>query len=76
MVGPKGPFKPDELAKLKAFATGGGPVMLLLGNTEPSGLDEFLKSYNLAIGGGLVIDPRFNFNGKPDARVRADCRRP
>ena len=31
-----------------------GPVMLLLGNTDPSGLDEFLKSFNLAIGSGLV----------------------
>jgi ABC-type uncharacterized transport system len=61
IVAPKGPFKPDELAKLQAFATASGPVMLLLGNTEPSGLDEFLKSYNLAIGNGLVIDPRFNY---------------
>ena len=43
VVGPKGPFKPDELAKLKGFAIAGGPVMLLLGNTEPTGLDEFLE---------------------------------
>ena len=65
VVGPKGPFKPDELAKLKGFATAGGPVMLLLGNTEPSGLDEFLKSNNLAIGNGLVVDPRSNYRGNP-----------
>jgi ABC-type uncharacterized transport system len=65
VVGPKGPFKPDELAKLKSFATARGPVILLLGNTEPSGLDAFLKSYNLALGGGLVLDPRFNFNRNP-----------
>ncbi len=36
VVGPKGPFKPDELAKLKGFTIAGGPVLLLLGNTEPS----------------------------------------
>jgi hypothetical protein len=65
VVGPKGPFKPDELAKLKTFAAGGGPVILLLGNTEPSGLDEFLKSYNLTIGSGLILDPQFNFNRNP-----------
>ena len=42
-----------------------GRSCCLLGNTEPSGLDEFLKSFNLAIGSGLVIDPRFNFNRNP-----------
>ena len=62
VAGPKGPFKPDELAKLRGFTLAGGPVMLLLGSGEPSGLDEFLKSYNLAIGGGLVVDTRNIWN--------------
>jgi ABC-type uncharacterized transport system len=63
VVGPKSPFKPDELAKLKGFTIAGGPVMLLLGNNEPSGLDELLKSFNVELGSGIVIDSRFNFNG-------------
>jgi len=63
VANPKSPFKADELLKLRAFADGGGPVLLLLGNTEASGLDDFLKSYNLAIGPGLVIDPRYTFDG-------------
>ena len=29
----------------------------LLGNASPPGLEEFLKSYNLEIGRGLVLDP-------------------
>jgi hypothetical protein len=62
VVSPKTPFKAEEVAKLKAFAAGGGPVMLLVG-PEPSGLDDFLKSFNLAIRGGLVVDPRYNFRG-------------
>ncbi len=65
VVSPKSAFKPDELAKLKGFAIAGGPVMLLLGNTEPTGFGEFLKSFNLEIGSGLVVDPRFNFRGNP-----------
>jgi len=62
VVGPKSPFKPDELTKLRSFTVEGRPVLLMLGNTEPTGLDEFLKSFNLEIGRGLVIDPHFNFN--------------
>ena len=65
VVGPRARSSPTSSPSCKAFATAGGPVMLLLGNTEPSGLDEFLKSFNLAIGSGLVIDPRFNFNRNP-----------
>jgi len=67
VVGPKSPFKPDELTKLRSFAVEGRPVLLLLGNTEPAGLDLFLKSFNLEIGRGLVIDPQYNYNR--DARL-------
>jgi len=62
VVGPKSPFKPDELAKLRSFTVAGRPVLLLLGNTEPAGLDEILKSFNLEMGRGLVLDPRYNYN--------------
>jgi hypothetical protein len=62
IVGPREPFKPEEVEKLKAYASKGGPILAFLGNTEPSGLDEFLRSYNLEIGKGLVIDPRLNYN--------------
>ena len=50
IVGPRSPFKPEEVARLKAYADHGGPVLALLGNTEPSGLDDFLRSFNLEIG--------------------------
>ncbi len=62
VAGPKSPFKPGEEPKLRAFTEKGGPVLLLLGNTEPSGLDDFLKSFNLAIGKGVVLDIRANYN--------------
>jgi hypothetical protein len=65
VVGPKSPFKPDELLKLRSFSDSGKPLLLLLGNTEPSGLDDLLKSFNLSIGPGLVIDPKYNFNRNP-----------
>jgi hypothetical protein len=65
IVGPKSPFKPDEVQKLSSFSYRAKPLLLLLGNTEPSGLDEFLKSFNLTIGKGLIIDPRLLYAGNP-----------
>lgn len=62
IAGPKEPFKPQEVARLKEHADQGKPVLALLDNTEPAGLDEFLGSFNLAIRPGLVIDPQINFN--------------
>ena len=56
MVGPKSPFKPEEILKLRSFTDRGKPLLLLLGNAEPSGLDEFLKSFNLSIGKGMIVD--------------------
>ena len=62
VVGPKEPVQARRAGQAQVVRDRGGPVLLLLGNTEPSGLDEFLKSFNLAIGSGLVIDPRSNYN--------------
>ena len=60
VVGPKTPFKPDEVQKLRSFTDRGKPVLLLLGNSEPTGLDDFLKSFNLSLGKGMIIDSRVN----------------
>ena len=62
LAGPRTPFKPEELAKLKAYTDRGGHVLALVGNTEPAGLDEFFKSFNLELGRGLAIDPMLNYN--------------
>jgi hypothetical protein len=64
VAGPVDPFKPNEAAKLRAFADRGGPVLLLLGNAGPLGLEPFLKSHNLEVDPGLVLDPRLNYEGK------------
>jgi hypothetical protein len=62
IAGPRSPFKPEELAKLKAYADQRKPILALVGNTEPAGLDEFFKEFNIEFGRGLVIDPLHNFN--------------
>jgi hypothetical protein len=65
VAGPKIPFKPDELLKLKAYADRGGPILLLVESAEQAGLVDFLKSFNLEIRPGLVVDPRFNHRHNP-----------
>jgi hypothetical protein len=62
VAGPRSAFKHDELLKLRAYSDRGGPILILLGNTEPTGLDEFLKSFNLALGTGVVVDGRYCYN--------------
>ncbi|HZW30490.1 MAG TPA: GldG family protein [Isosphaeraceae bacterium] len=64
VVNPSDPFKPSEVAKLRAYADRGGPILLIVGNASPSGLEDFLKSFNLEIGRGIVIDPRSKYEGK------------
>ena len=64
VVGPVDPFKPKEVDKIRAYADRGGPALLLLGNGGPTGLEEFLKSYNLEVVPGIVIDQRLNYEGK------------
>lgn len=63
IAGPKTPFKPEEVARLKAFADKGGPILAMVGNIEPSGLHEFLRSFNVELGKGIVIDPEVNYRG-------------
>jgi ABC-type uncharacterized transport system len=65
VVGPKSPFKPEELLKLQAYAIEGRPIILVMGNTESSGLEELLKSFNLEIGKGVLIDPKRIYNRTP-----------
>jgi len=66
VVGPKSPFKPEEVLKLQAYAIEGRPILLVMGYNESSGLEELLKSFNLEIGKGLLIDPKLNnYNRNP-----------
>ena len=77
VVGPVDPFKPEEVARIRAYAERGKPLLLLLGNEHPTGLEDLLKAHNLEIGKGIVIDSRSNYNGNWElvvapSRSRAD----
>ncbi|WP_165071616.1 GldG family protein [Paludisphaera rhizosphaerae] len=63
VAGPKEAFKEQEASQLRAYVDRGKPVLLCLGG-ETTGLEGFLKSFNLEIGPGVVVDPRLNLNGR------------
>lgn len=62
---PRSPFQADEIERLKAFIIRGGQLLVLVGNSEPSGLDDLLRTYNVEIGSGVAADLRFNFQRRP-----------
>jgi hypothetical protein len=69
VVGPKTPFNADEAAKLKAAIDAGKPLLAVVGGPESpgetSGLEELFRSFNLAIGSSVVLDPKYCFPGQP-----------
>jgi hypothetical protein len=63
---PRTPFQADELERLRQFVIRKGQLIVLVGNGEPSGLDEFLRNYNVEVGQGrLAVDRRFYERGRP-----------
>jgi hypothetical protein len=69
VAAPKTKFKPEEVSRLKAFTDKGGPVLLVLNGTQETGLEDFLKSFNIAFGPGEIVDPRLCFGGRPQLVV-------
>jgi ABC-type uncharacterized transport system involved in gliding motility auxiliary subunit len=69
VVGPKSAFNGDEVARLKHALDAGKPLLAVLGGPETaeekSGLEELLRSYNVAIAPTVVMDPRYNYRGRP-----------
>src|SRR5206468_181754 len=61
VCGPRTPFQPAELDRVRRLITRGGQLIVLVGNAEPSGLEDLLRTYNVELGAGQAVDPRFNY---------------
>ncbi len=69
VVAPKSPFKTEELARLKTFSERGGPLLFLVGNQGQTGLEDFLKSFNVNLGKGVIFDRRLSIRGQAEIVV-------
>ena len=67
VAGPQTPFKPEEVAKLKAFADRKKPLLMLLGDVEETGLEDFLGGFQVSLGRGFIVEPRLNYRNNPTA---------
>lgn len=65
VAAPRSPFAPEELARLDAYMAGGGRLLVFLDHDGPTGLTDWLKTYQVEVGPGLIIDPRWNYQGRP-----------
>ncbi len=61
VVGPKTPYKPDEITRLKAYSDQKSPLLMLLGDTEETGLETYLKDFGVDLGKGIVLEPLQNY---------------
>ncbi len=55
--GPRSAFPPEEIKKLKAYMDQNGRILLMLSGRDTTGLEDFLKGYNVEIGNALVVEP-------------------
>lgn len=68
VAGPKSPFKPEEVARLKLYADRKRPLLMLLGDTESTGLEEFLQGFQVAVEPGFIVEPgQRRYRGNPMA---------
>src|SRR5262249_46781143 len=66
VIGPRTPFRPDEVARLRSCSDRKVPVLVVLGDSETTGLEEFLKSFNVDVGKGFIVEPRRHYQGRAE----------
>lgn len=64
IAGPQSAFAPEEVDRLRDYMSRGGKALVLLDNRQATGLDDWLKSYNVALGPGQMLDPQLNYEGR------------
>jgi len=58
IVGPRKEFSQSELQSLETFVEGGGHVLLAVDPGEKHGLDEFMASFGVTVGEGIMASKK------------------
>jgi hypothetical protein len=79
LIAPKTAFDPREANRLKAYVQGGGHVIVLDDGRQKTGLVDWLATFNIEFGPGLIVDPDYNFFSRkelPAAQILGDISHP
>ena len=63
--GPQAVWPVEEIGRLREYANRGGKVIVFLDNQAPTNLDGWLREHNVTLGAGVVVDLRYNDEGRP-----------
>lgn len=66
IVGPRTPFRDDELVKVRAYLATGRPLLALVDPAGPSGLEAIFRSFGVEVGPGRAVDPSSCYPGQPN----------
>ena len=66
IAGPVTAFQPEEIKRIEAYLNKKKPLMILLDEPEPTGLEPILKRFGVEIEKGVVFDPSQNYEGSID----------
>ena len=66
VVGPRNAFQEQEVARLKAFLAGGGPLLVLMNGQVKAGLEGILALHNVAFEPGFIHDASYNAGRRSD----------
>lgn len=61
IAGPQLPFSSEELQRVGEYMGRGGKLLAFLDNRADTGLGALLKSFDVELGEGMVVDPQLNY---------------
>jgi ABC-type uncharacterized transport system involved in gliding motility auxiliary subunit len=64
IAGPRQPFEPDEVARVKAYLEKGGRALIMLDPQTTTGLDDLLSAWGIQVRNDIIVDPKFGFYGQ------------
>jgi hypothetical protein len=65
IIAPQTQFSAREANRLKAYVESGGHLVILLDGRKSTGLEDWLKSFNIEAGKDIIVDPAYNLDGRP-----------
>jgi hypothetical protein len=66
VVAPNNRFQEQEVARLKAFLTRGGPMLVVMNGQVKTGLEDLLALHNIAFEPGFILDANLNIGRRAD----------